>query len=119
MSIYAGPELLGKAWHWDKSKNEYTYIDQSNTIEEFNASMGVVDKLDEHLAFCKFPIRTRHWYIVLFWHLSVAVINTWLLYQHDWEAQGSTELKVLKLRKFQGLVAQGLVEVATYSKSKK
>lgn len=114
MSTYAGPEPLGKARRWDKSKKEYTNIDQPNIIKEYNASMGGVDMLDEHLARCKFRIRTRRWYMILFWHfLSVVVISAWLLYQHDCEAQGITGSKVLKLRKFQGLVAQGLVEVGT------
>lgn len=112
MSTYAGPEPLGKARRWDKSKKEYTDIDQPNIIKEYNASMGGVDMLDAHLARCKFPIRTRRWYMILFWHfLCVAVINAWLLHQRDCEAQGITGSKVLKLRKFQGLVAQGLVEV--------
>ncbi|ROL52295.1 Chimeric ERCC6-PGBD3 protein [Anabarilius grahami] len=112
LDVKAGPEPLGKARRWDKSKKEYTNTDQPNIIKECNAYMGGVDMLDAHLARCKFPIRTRRWYMVLFWHfLSVAVINAWLLYQHDCEAQGITGSKVLKLRKFQGLVAQGLVEV--------
>lgn len=51
------------------------------------------------------------WYF--FWHLSVAVINAWLLYQRDCEAQGIPTSKVLKLRKFQGLVAEGLFQVGT------
>ncbi|XP_057694139.1 piggyBac transposable element-derived protein 2-like [Corythoichthys intestinalis] len=114
MSTYAGPEPLRKARRWDKSKKEYTYIDQPNIIKEYNASMGGVDMLDAHLARCKFPIRTRRWYMIIFWHfMSVAVINAWLLYQRDCEAQGITGSKVLKLRKFQGLVAQGLAEVGT------
>nr|XP_061791912.1 piggyBac transposable element-derived protein 3-like [Nerophis lumbriciformis] len=117
MSTYAGPEPLRKARRWDKSKKEYTYIDQPNIIKEYNASMGGVDMLDAHLARCKFPIRTRRWYMIIFWHfMSVAVINAWLLYQRDCEAQGITGSKVLKLRKFQGLVAQGLVEVGTARK---
>lgn len=51
------------------------------------------------------------WYF--FWHVSVAVINAWLLYQRDCEAQGIPTSKVLKLRKFQGLVAEGLFQVGT------
>ncbi|XP_017565030.1 piggyBac transposable element-derived protein 3-like [Pygocentrus nattereri] len=110
MSTYAGPEPMGKARRWDKSKKQYINIDQPNIIKEYNTSMGV----DAHLARCKFSIRTRRWYMILFWHfLSVAVINAWLLYQHDCEAQGITGSNILKLRKFQGLVAQGLVEVGT------
>lgn len=108
MSTYAGPEPLGKARRWDKLKKEYINIDQPNIIKEYNASMGGVDMLDAH------PIRTRRWYMILFWHfLSVAVINAWLLYQRDCEAQGIPTSKVLKLRKFQGLVAEGLFQVGT------
>lgn len=66
MSTYAGPEPLGKACRWDKSKKEYINIDQPNIIKEYNASMGGVDMLDAHLARCKFPIRTRRWYMILF-----------------------------------------------------
>ncbi|XP_077403926.1 uncharacterized protein LOC144036874 isoform X3 [Vanacampus margaritifer] len=117
MSTYAGPEPLSKARRWDKSKKEYAYVDQPNIIKEFNASMGGVDVLDALLARCQFRIRTRRWYLPLFWHFtSVAVINAWLLYRRDCEAQGIAGSRVLKLRKFQGLVAQGLVEVGTARK---
>lgn len=105
---------FGKSPPLGQVKKEYINIDQPNIIKEYNASMGGVDMLDAHLARCKFPIRTRRWYMILFWHfLSVAVINAWLLYQRDCEAQGIPTSKVLKLRKFQGLVAEGLFQVGT------
>lgn len=105
---------FGKSPPLGQVKKEYINIDQPNIIKEYNASMGGVDMLDAHLACCKFPIRTRRWYMILFWHfLSVVVINAWLLYQRDCEAQGIPTSKVLKLRKFQGLVAEGLFQVGT------
>lgn len=114
MSTYAGPEPMRKARRWDKSKEEYADIDQPNVINEYNTSMGGVDMLDAHLARCKFTIRTRRWYMILFWHfVSVSVINAWLFYQRECEREGIIGSKVLKLRSFQGLVAKGLIEVGT------
>lgn len=74
MSKYAEQEPLGKAQLWDKSKKEYTNTDQLNIIKEYNASMGGVDMLDANLAHCKFPIRTRHWYMILFWHCVTVTV---------------------------------------------
>ena len=41
------------------------------------------------------------------------MINSWLLYKRDCALHGITGASVLTLRRFQSLVAQGLIEAAT------
>ena len=105
---------MGKAQRWDKATKKYTDVDCPFIIKEYNAHMGGVDLLDAHIARCKPTIRSRRWYIILFWHfVSVGMINSWLLYKRDCALHGITGASVLTLRQFQSLVAQGLIEVAT------
>ena len=86
--------------------------DDDDIIKEYNTYMRGVDMLDAHISRCKFSIRSRRWYLKLFWHfISIGVINAWLLYRRHCALLGITGRTVLKLRKFQSMVAQGLIEV--------
>lgn len=74
--------------------------------------MGGVDMLDSHLAKCKFSPRTRRWYMVLFWHFIIlGLTNAWLLYRRDCKLLKLSKKGIMKLRQFQGAVAEGLIEV--------
>lgn len=69
--------------------------------------------LNAHIAHSKFTIRSRRWYIILFWHfITLALTNAWQVYRpkRDWEILNITQ--VYLLRQFQALVAQRLVEVS-------
>ena len=113
MSNYAD-----KARRWDKSKKEYTNIDRPYIIREYNTHMGGVDMLDAHISRCKYSIRTRRWYLILFWHFtSIGVINAWLLYKRDCSLLRITGKSVMKLRQFQSKVTQALIERGTTRKS--
>ena len=118
MSNYAGPEPMDKARRWDKSKKDYTNVDRPYIIREYNTHMGCVDMLDAHISRCKYSIRTRRWYLILFWHFtSIGVINAWLLYKRDCSLLGITGKSMMKLRQFQSKVAQALIERGTTRKS--
>ena len=108
MSNYSGVDPLDTARRWDKSKMYYTQVDRPCIIKEYNTYMGGVDMMDSHIAKCKPTLRSRRWYMILFWHfVSLAVINAWLLYRRDCELLGIKGKNVLKLRQFQASVAQG------------
>ena len=101
MSTYAGLKPMGKAQRWDKATKKYTDVD-CPFIKEYNARMGGVDLLDAHIARCKPTIRSRRWYIILFWHFaSVGMINSWLLYKRNCALHYITGASVLTLRRFQ------------------
>ena len=73
--------------------------------------------MDSHIAKCKLTLRSRRWYMILFWHfISLGVINAWLLYRRDCELLGIVGKNILKLRLFQASVAQRLTDVGTSRK---
>ena len=76
MSTYAGIHPLDKTKRWDKAKNEFIEIDRPFIVTEYNTYMGGIDLLDSFVARYKFGMRSRGWYIILFWHtVTQAVVN--------------------------------------------
>lgn len=118
MSSYAGPDPVDKARRWDKTQKDYIEVDHPFIIKEYNTNMAGVDTLDAHVSCCKFSMRSNRWYLTLFWHfITLGMVNAWLLYKRDCELLGVTGSAVHKLRRFQAMVAQGLIEVGTAKKS--
>lgn len=68
MSNYSGDDPLDTALRWDKSKRDYTQVDRPRIIKEYNTYMGGVDMLNSHIAKCKPTLRSKRWYMILFWH---------------------------------------------------
>lgn len=117
MSSHAGPDPVDKARRWNKTKKDYIEVDRPFIIKNYNTNMGGVDMLDAHFSRCKFSIRSKRWYLILFWHfITLGLINAWLLYRRDCLLLGVTGSTVHKLRRFQALVAQGLIKVGTAKK---
>ncbi|KTF86642.1 hypothetical protein cypCar_00032226 [Cyprinus carpio] len=78
--------------------------------------MGGVDLLDSFAAKYKFPMKSHHWYIYIFWHtIILAVINTWLLYKRNCKALEMTKKEILNRRQFQAQLATSLILVNTHN----
>jgi len=46
--------------------------------------MGGIDLLDSLLAKYRYKMKSRRWYLYLFWHtLLIGLMNAWLVYHHD------------------------------------
>ncbi|KAF3851604.1 hypothetical protein F7725_013376 [Dissostichus mawsoni] len=72
--------------------------------------MGGVDLLDSFTAKYKFPMRSRRWYVYIFWHtIILAVINAWLLYKRDCKALKMPKQEILSRRQFQADLASSLI----------
>lgn len=51
-------------------------------VEDYNTHMGGVDLLDAHLARYKVTIRSRKWYMKIFYHcLDMVCVNSWLIWK--------------------------------------
>ncbi|XP_067943285.1 piggyBac transposable element-derived protein 2-like [Watersipora subatra] len=81
-------------------------------VADYNNHMGGIDILDSFLAKYRFRIRSRRWYIYLFWHfLSVALVNSWLMYKRECRLLQLPDKQMLPQRKFQAIVAECPVSV--------
>ncbi|KAG1714974.1 Dynactin subunit 6 [Nymphon striatum] len=68
--------------------------------------MGGVDLMDMLSALYKYSIKSRRWYLYIWFHtLTVALVNAWLLYRRQHPGK-----KCMKLRDFQVEVAEALVK---------
>ena len=102
---------------WDKKKKQQILVPMPSIVGKYNECMGGIDMLDSFLAKYRFKMRSRRWYIYLFWHfLCVALVNSWLLYKRHYQLLGFPVKKVLSQRRFQAQVASSLILVKTERK---
>ena len=97
---------------WDKKQKKELDVPMPAVIRDYNQHMGGVDLLDSFLAKYRFRIKSRRWYIYLFWHmLSVGLVNAWLMHRRDHKLLNLPKNELLPQRKFQSYVASALVLV--------
>jgi hypothetical protein len=67
---------------FDKKSKRVIKIDCPNIIKEYNRHMGGVDLLDSLIGRYKIKMRSKKWYIRIWYHLiDVAIVNAWILYR--------------------------------------
>ena len=109
-STYVDPLPIQKVRRWDKASKSFTDINRPFIVDQYNRSMGGVDQLDAFVAQYRFQLRSKRWYMYLFWHIvTVALINAWLLYRRDCLLLGIPAKQILKRRHFQAVVGSGLI----------
>lgn len=82
LSTYVGAEPVTKVDRFDKSKRAKIKIDCPHIIKEYNAHMGGVDLMDSFIGRYRITMRSRKWYLRIFYHLlDMCVINSWLIYK--------------------------------------
>lgn len=114
---FAGPEPLSEVRRWDKKQKKHVLVDVPFTVREYNSFMGGVDLLGCFLAKYRYPLRSRRWYMPLFWNtLFMGLVNAWILYRRDCQSLGLGQKSILKRRNLQAQVASALIEVNTAPK---
>ncbi|XP_060760426.1 piggyBac transposable element-derived protein 3-like [Neoarius graeffei] len=114
VSSFTGPEPVEKVKRWDKTAKTFVEVQRPNIVATYNKNMGGVDLLDSFAAKYKFPLKSHHWYIYIFWHtIILAVINAWLLYKQDCKAWAIPKKEILIRRWFQAQLASSLILTGT------
>ena len=81
-SNYLGIQPLGSVQRWCPDRKQRVDIACPQLILHYNKGMGGVDLADMLIALYRIPIKTKRWYIKVFWHLvDVCKTNAWLLYR--------------------------------------
>ncbi|CAK1589631.1 unnamed protein product [Parnassius mnemosyne] len=95
-SSFVGQEPIQLVRRYCKKQKKYIQVDCPQIVKVYNQHMGGVDLLDSFLGKYKIKIRTKKWYLRLFYHLiDVIVVNSWLLYRRVGEQkQTPTPLKL-------------------------
>lgn len=107
VSSYLSTEPTDSVRRYDRSKKEHINVDRPSIIGFYNKSMGGVDLMDMMCSLYKYQLRSKRWYIYIFYHtLTIALVNAWFLYQRDCKYLNIA--KPMPLRKFQAHVASAL-----------
>jgi len=114
MSTASGVDPIGKAKRWNKAAKEYKEVTVPAVIVDYNQNMGGIDRMDSYLAKYRCKLRSRRWYMYLFWHfVMVAAVNAWLLYRREYSELGLPKKNQLSRRRFQAILATSLIKVQT------
>lgn len=82
LSSCVGIHPMVEVDRWDKKQGQRIKVKCPQVIATYNKYMGGVDLLDSLCALYKFNIRTKRWYLRIFYHMViVAVVVSWLWYR--------------------------------------
>ena len=111
LSSYVGTEPVTVAKRWDRKKKVHVEVPMPAIVQVYNKFMGGIDLLDMMTSMYKYSLKSRRWYLYVFWHtVTIALVNGWLLHRrhHDQPDQDKSKLA---LRRFQATVAGCLISV--------
>lgn len=112
-SSFAGKNPTSMVQRYDKSRKTYISIERPYVIAEYNRHMGGVDLLDSIMARYKILLRSKHWYMRVFYHfLDITISNAWLLYRRV-NTQSERSEKLLDSADFRVEVAETLCKLGT------
>ncbi|XP_012722667.2 piggyBac transposable element-derived protein 3 [Fundulus heteroclitus] len=81
-----------------------------DAVATCNRYVRGVDLLASFAAKYKFALKSRRWYMYIFWHtITLAVVNAWLLYKRHCQALAMPKKETLNMRKFQAQLASSLI----------
>ncbi len=114
LSTFVGISPVDQVIRWNKTEKKYITIERPFIVKDYNESMGGVDLLDSYLAKYKYQMKSKRWYMYLFWQtIKISLVNAWLLYRRDCSLLGIASKKIMNQRKFQAQVATSLILVNT------
>lgn len=81
-SNFAGKNPTSSVRRYDKTRKQYIMVERPSVVAEYNRHMGGVDLLDCIMGHYKIKLRSKRYYIRLFYHLlDLVMSNSWLLYR--------------------------------------
>ena len=80
-SNYVGIEPFGAIKRWDKTSSSYKDIPCPKMVLAYNKNMERVDLADMLISLYRIKVKTKPWYIKVFWHLiNISKVNACNLY---------------------------------------
>lgn len=107
-SNFIGPEEGEEIRRWSSKDKAYINVTCPRMVREYNSFMGGVDLADMLLALYRIPMRSKKWYIPIFFYLlKTAITNGWLLYRRHCTIEKE---KAMPLLEFQLQIAEDLLK---------
>ena len=109
-SNFVGVGNIDEVRRWDKKAHSFVMVKRPEIVQNYNESMGGVDKLDQLISLYRTFIKSRKWTLRMVTHaIDLAVVNSWLEYRRSAEQQGTRKKDILDLLHFRLEVAECLV----------
>ena len=109
-SNYVGIKPLGVTNCWDKTSNFYKGIPCPKIVLAYNKNTGEVDLADMLISLYRIKVKTKRWYIKVFWHLiDISKVNAWSLYRCHFAQYQKPRQQMLCLLKFSTALENALI----------
>lgn len=106
VSSFVGPEPCGEISRWSAKDRQKVKIPCPQIVLEYNKHMGGVDLSDMLNSLYRVEHKSSRWYLrIVFYVLSTALVNSWLLSRRDKQTNGRDEFPLLD---FALEIAEGL-----------
>lgn len=102
LSTKTGLEPVMLANRWDKAARVHVEVPMPAVVDDYNKHMGGVDELDQYLGAYRFKMRSRRWYLYLFWQfIMVGMVNAWNAYRKEYAELALPPKGLMNRRRFQ------------------
>jgi len=119
LSTFADIDPITSVKRFSKTEKKQIEIECPNIVNVYNKHMGGVDLLDSLLGRQKIKIRSRKWYLRIFYHLlDVTVVNSLILHKRIIAQKNFNEEKPMTLVEFKKDIAVSLCQVGQFSLKK-
>ena len=105
---------------WCSKEKSKVSVQCPNIVKFYNGGMFGVDLADMLISLYRISVKTKRWYIKIFWHMIyVAKVNSWLLYKRHCRQKGSPANRQLTLLRFTLQFSDALIAEAKSQESPK
>ncbi|XP_040072936.1 piggyBac transposable element-derived protein 2-like [Ixodes scapularis] len=119
-STFAGAQPVSTVMRWDRREKKSVQVECPSAVVTYNKYMGGVDLLDALIAYYRIQLRSKKFYLKLFFHfLDMVIVVSWLLYRRDCQSLGVPKNKQRDLLKFRLGIAEALCKQGKDLSSKK
>ena len=95
---------------FDKKQNKTVEVPRPNIVKQYNKCMGGVDLADMLLALYRIEVKSKKFYHRFIFHLlDICVVNSWILYRRNINAEAGKQTKYMPLIYFKMLIVEGLI----------
>lgn len=109
-SNFVGIAPMSAVERWSPEEKKRKDIQCPQVVKLYNSGMGGVDLADMLISLYRIVVKTRRWYIKIFWHcVDICKVNAWVLYRRHCMEQGIVRKHQKSLLKFSLEVADALI----------
>lgn len=120
LSSYAGALPVTKVNRFDRITKGKIDITCPFIVQEYNKHMGGVDLMDSFLGRNHITMRSKKWYLRIFFHLfDLAIINSWIVYKKNAQERGEPKKSLLTMGQFRNELAFVLCNRGTTKEAKR